>query len=640
MLEFIRERAKGWFAWAIIILLIIPFALWGIHQYFEGDSAVNVAVVNDTDISANQFQRIFQQTYQQQRSRLQRMLGDRFDPSFINQEQLKKQVLENMIEREVLLQNSHSSGMRISPERVGAEIRGIAGLQTNGTFDQDLYARLLQSQGQSVGSFESMMADDILIRQLNQAIADGSFTTKAELDALLRIKLQQRDIGFVLVAATNYMSEGEVDDKAIEKFYKDNPDRFRTPEQVSVDYLELSADEMAKGVTVTEDDVRNYYKDRAGDFTAPEERHARHILIPVASDASQTEVDAAKKKAEDILARIRKGESFADLAKKFSQDPGSAKQGGDLGFFGRGVMDKAFEKTAFDLKVGDVSEPVRSTFGFHLIKLEGIRGGKSKPFEEIRAQLEKDLKRQRAEDQYFSRAEDLSNLAFEHEDNLTDVAKELHMTIKNSGLFTRVSGKGISADPKVREAAFADDVLLGGKNSEAIELSQDHMVVLHLKEHKEIALRPLDEVREDIRQQLHSQAAKAKAKSVGEDILSRAKKGEDVAAISAKLQLSWDRSGFVARTGSKLNPQIVNAAFQLERPVDAKPVFGGKVLVTGDYAVYGLYAVKDGDPASADKKTVDALKKSLEREHGQVVFENYAKALKEGMKITRFEKQL
>jgi len=339
---------------------------------------------------------------------------------------------------------------------------------------------------------------------------------------------------------------------------------------------------------------------------------------------------------EDILARIRKGESFADLAKQFSQDPGSAKKGGDLGFFGRGVMDKAFEKAAFALKVGEVSEPVRSTFGFHLIKLEGVRGGERKPFEQIRAQLAKDLKRQRAEDQYFSRAEELSNLVFEHEDNLTDAAKELHMTIKNSGLFTRVSGKGIAANPKVREAAFSDDVMLGGKNSEAIELSQDHMVVLHLKEHKEVALRPLDEVREDIRQQLRQQAAKDKAKKAGEDILRRVKGGEDVAAIVSKLQLKWERPGLIARTGSKLNPQIVNAAFQLEHPADAKPVFGGKALSTGDFAVYGLYAVKDGDPAAADKMTVDVLKKSLEREHGEVVFKDYTDALKEKMKITRF----
>lgn len=636
MLEYIREHSQGWFAWAIIILLIIPFALWGIHQYVDGDSAVNVAVVNGKEISANQFQRTYQQTYQQQRNRLQNMLGDRFDPSFIDQDQLKKNVLENMIEREVLVQSAHDEGMRVSALRVGAEIRGIPSVQSDGKFDKVLYGRLLQSQGISVGAFERMVGDDIIIQQLSRALADGGFVTKAELDALLRIRLQQRDIGYALVPVANYISEVAVDDKDVEKFYKDNPDRFRTPEQVSVDYLELSSDEMAKGIKVTEADLHSYYQERAADFTTPEQRRARHILIPVASDAPPAEVEAAKKKAEDLLARIRKGESFAELAKKFSQDPGSAKQGGDLGFFGRGVMDKAFEDAAFSLKVGEVSEPVRSTFGFHIIKLEGKRGGERKPFKEVRTQLEKDLKHQRAADRYFSQAEELSNLAFEHDDSLIDVAKQMHLTIKNSGLFTHDSGTGIAADPKVREAAFSDDVLLGGKNSEAIELSQDHLVVLHLKEHKPVALRPLKDVREDIRQKLRIRDAKSKAKKVGEGIMRRIKGGEKVAAVTAELKLKWERPGFVKRKGSKVSSQIVDAVFKLDQPADAKPVFGGKPLSTGDFAVYGLYAVKEGDPASADKKTVETVKKSLEREHGQIVFKDYTDALKANMKITRF----
>lgn len=632
MLAFIRERAQGWFAWAIVILLIIPFALWGIHQYVEGDSAVNVAVVNDTEISADQFQR----AYQQQRQRIEAMLGDRFDPSLIDEDQMKKNVLDSLIEREVLIQGAHDAGMRVSRLRVGAEIRAIPNLQTDGKFDKDLYGRLLQAQGLSVGAFERMMAEDILIQQLNHAIADSDFTTKAELDALLRIKLQQRDIGYALVPVTNYIGEVTVKDEDVERFYHDNPDRYRTPERVSVDYLELSADEMAKDVTVTPEDVRNYYKDRADDFTTPEERHARHILISVASDASSEQVDAAKKKAEDLLGRIRKGESFADLAKQFSEDPGSAKEGGDLGFFGRGVMDKAFEQATFALKPGEVSEPVRSTFGFHIIKLKAVRGGERKPFEAVREQLEKDLKRQRASDRYFSQAEELSNLAFEHEGGLADVAQQMHLTVKNSGLFTRGGGTGIAANPKVREAAFSDDVLLGDKNSEAIELSQDHIVVLHLKEHKPAALRPLDEVRESIRQDLRIQAATAKAKEVGEDIIRRVKDGEDVSAVLKGLNIAWERPGFVARTGSKADPQVVDAAFHLDHPAGDQPVFGGKPLPTGDFAIYGVYAVKAGDPAAADEKTVTSLKNALEREQGRVMFKGYTDALKKDMKITRF----
>lgn len=637
MLESIRKHAHGWFAWAILIMIVVPFGLWGINQYMDGSANSGVAAVNGKEISANEFQ----QAYQQQRNRIQAMLGKNFDPSLLNDKELKKNVLENLIDRQVLVQGAHDAGMRVSGMLVGAEIRAIPNLQTDGKFDPTLYARLLRAQGLSVASFERTVGDDLVIQQLNQGIVNSAFVTKQELDDLLRIKLQQRDIGFVVVPVASYLGGVSVDDKAAEKFYQDNPDRFRTPEQVSVDYIELSVDQLAKGIAVTEDALRARYQERAADFTTPEERHARHILISVASDASAPVVAAAKKKAEDILARIRKGESFAELAKQYSQDPGSAKEGGDLGFFGRGVMDSAFEKAAFDLKVGEVSEPVRSTFGFHIIKLEGIRGGERKPYEQVRDQLEKDIKHQQAEDKFFSEAETLSNMAFEHADNLTAAAQELHLPVQASGLFTRDGGEGIAANPKVRAAAFSDDVLLSGKNSEAIELSQDHVVVLHVKEHKLAALRPFGEVRMDILQELRLEAAKRKVKEIGEDILRRIKGGEDVAAIMAQLKLKWERPGFVLRQDSKVNSQIVDAAFRSEPSSDAKkPVFDGKELASGDFAVFAVYAVKDGDPAGADQKTVEALKTSLAQEHGQVIFKDFTDALKGSMKISRHEDKL
>jgi len=636
MLEFIRERAQGWFAWVLALFIIIPFALWGIHQYQTTDADVSVAVVNGMKISDAEFQR----TYQQQQDRLRAMMGKNFDPTLIDDKQLKKQVLENLINREVLVQGAHDAGLRMSAVRVGTEIRAIPNLQTKGQFDPDLYHRLLRSRGLSVGAFEKMVRNDLVIQQMNQGVGGSAFVTKSELDALLRIKLQRRDIGYALLPVSSYIGNATVDDKAVDKFYQDNPDRFRIPEQVSVNYLDLSVDGLAKDIQVTEDAVRERYQEHASDFTTPEERHARHILIQVPSDASPEKVETAEKKAEDILARIRKGESFAELAKKYSQDPGSAKEGGDLGFFGRGVMDKAFEKAAFALKVGEVSEPVRTTFGFHIIKLEGIRGGERKPFEQVRAQLERDLKRQKAEDKFYSEADTLSNVTFEHADNLTEASQELKIPIQSTGLFSRDGGAGIATNPKVREAAFSDDVLQGGKNSEAIELTQDHVVVIHLKEHKPAALRPLNDVRDEILQLLRIEAAKSKAKEAGDEFVSRIKKGEDAATVAAQLKVKWERAGYIGREDAKVNQQIRDAAFHLIPAADSKPVYSGQALPSGDFAVYGLYAVKEGDPGSADKKTVETLKTSLERDHGQDVFKAYVDALRSQMKIESYPDKL
>ena len=631
-----NPRVQKVFGWVIFLFIGVPFAFWGVGQYSSNSSELNVAVVNGKKISDDEFR----QAYEQQRRRIRAMMGKNFDPSLINDKKLKKQVLENLVERQVLLQNAHDAGLRVSDLSVGAEIRSIPNLQTNGQFDADLYHRMLQSQGYSIGTFENMVRNDLVIQQLSQGISNSAFVTKPELDALLRLKLQKRDIGYTLIPMTLYMKGVKIEDKAIEQYYKDNPDRFRIPERVSVNYLDLSVEGLAKDIHVSEDEVRERYKERASDFTTPEEIHVRHILIKVASDAPQAKVDAAKKKAEDILARIHKGESFSELAKKYSQDPGSAKEGGDLGFFGRGVMDKNFEKAAFSLKVGQVSEPVRSTFGFHIIKLEGIRGGQTKPFEQVRQQVEDELKHQKAADKYYSEAENLSNIVFEHEDNLSFAAQKLHLPILSTGLFTRENGPGIAANPKVREAAFSDDVLLDGKNSEAIEITQDHVVVLHIKDHKPSALRSLDEARDDIREQLRMNAAKSKAKEVGENIVHQLQSGKDANSLIGKLKLKWERTGFVSREDSKVDTQIINAAFQLAYSGDSKPVFAGEALSSGDYAVYGVYAVKQGDPASADEKTVDTLRNSLVKDNGQITFKGYVDAIKKNMKITRYPDKL
>lgn len=631
MLEAIRKHAQGWFAWAIIIMISIPFALWGINQYFEGGGRINAASVNGHDISADEFQ----QAYQRQRDRMQAALGKNFDPSLINDEELKKNVLEGLVERSVMLQAAHDGGLRVSGARIGAEIRAIPSLQSNGQFDKELYGRLLRSQGLTISGFEQLVGDDLVIRQLTQGIAESGFVTQAEVDALLRIQVQRRDIGYVLVPVMSYLADAEVDDAAIEKYYKGNTDRFRTVEAASVEYLELSVDDIAKGVQVTEPALQDYYQERAASFTTPEERHARHILIEVASDAPPAEVEAARNKAEDLLARIHKGESFEDLAKQYSQDPGSAQSGGDLGFFGLGMMDKAFEQAAYALKVGEVSEPVRSTFGFHLIKLEGVRGGEIKPYEAVRADLERDYKRQQADEQFFAQAETLSNMAFEQSDNLTAAATALHLTVQTSGLFSRDNGTGIASNPKVRDAAFGDEVLLGGKNSEAIELAPDHIVVLRIKEHRPAAVHPLEEVRAEIRQALRLDAARDKAMQNGEALLKRVQAGENADTVAAELKLKWARSGFVSRQESGVNAEVVDTAFRLARPEEGKPVFGGKALSSGDYAIVGLYAVKDGDPAGIDNNTVQSLKENLAREYGQGEFKGYVDALKAKADISR-----
>lgn len=632
MLEFIRERAQGWVAWTIVILLIATFALWGIQEYTSPEPVVNVAEVNGSEIPVAQFQ----QSYQQQRARLQQMLGENFNPAFFDEKSMKSDVLEGMIEREVLVQNAAKSGMRVSDVLLGNYIRTIPELQNDGQFDKELYNRLLRSQGLSVKGFEQSVRGDLLLQQVRQGVMDSAFATPSEVEALIRLREQRRDIGYLLVPVSQYEQDAAVEDAAIEKYYNDNRDQYRTPEQVSVEYLELSVASLAAGVQVSEEELRQYYQERKRDFSVPEERQARHILIQVGSDAPQADIDAARAKIEDILARVRKGESFADLAREFSQDPGSAQNGGDLGFFGRGIMDKAFEDASFALAVGEVSEPVRSAFGFHIIKLEAVQGGQSKPFEEVRAQLERELKRQRAEERYFAQAEQLYNLTFENPDNLSVAAQALGLEVRSTEPFSRERGFGIAANPKVREAAFADDVLQRGNNSEPIELTADHEVVLRVKERKPEALRPLEDVREEIRLSLRDDAALKKAQETGQALISRLQKGEDIAELAKSAKLSWERPGLVGRTAAEVKPEIIGEAFRLPRPLPGKPVFGGKSLASGDFAVVAVYEVQDGDPALIDAATKQSTAEMLMRSRATNEFQDYAEALKAKAEIKRY----
>ncbi|MEK7321814.1 MAG: SurA N-terminal domain-containing protein [Pseudomonadota bacterium] len=632
MLEFIRERAQGWVAWVIVIFLIATFALWGIQEYVSPDASVNVAVVDGKEIPATQFQ----QTYQQQRARLQAMLGANFNPAMLDEKSMKNDVLEGMIDREVLVLNAAQSGMQVGDTRVGTYIRAIPELQNDGQFDKERYNNLLRSQGLSVKGFEQAIRGDLLLQQLRQGVMDTAFVTQPEVDALIRLREQRRDLGYLIVPVAQYLAEVQVDEQAIKRYYEDNREKFRTPEQVSVDYIELSVANLAGGEQITEEVLRQRYEEHKSEFSVPEERQARHILIQASSDAPPAQIDAARTKIQEILARVRKGESFADLARHYSEDPGSAQNGGDLGFFSRGAMDKAFEDASFALTEGQVSEPVRSAFGFHIIKLESVRGGQSKPFEEVRAQLAQEIKRQRAEEQYFALAEQLYNLTFENPDNLTVAAETLRLPIHSSGLFTREQGSGIASHPKVRAAAFGDDVLLRGNNSEAVELAADHEVVLRIKEHKPEAVRPLETVREEISQLLRIETAKKKTEEVGRALLSRLEKGEDIVSAATSLNLAWVRPGLVGRAAADVNPEIIGEAFRLQRPLPGKPLFGGKSLPSGDFTVLAVYEVKDGDPAGVDSASKQSTVETLVRGRAESEFQGYVKALKAKTDIKRY----
>ena len=595
MLQIIRERAHGWFAWVIVGLIIIPFALWGVHQYIGGGGDSSVAKVDGVEISQGQLQR----ATMQQRQRLEQMFGGKL-PAMFSEEMIRGQVLQQLIEQQTLVQAAADNGLRVGDATLAQAITGIAAFQEEGKFSNSRYQQLLRAQGMLPGNFEQRVRRDMLAAQFTDGISETAFTTQTQVDDYLRLQQQQRNTGYLTVATARFKDEVTVSDEDIAAYYEQNAQQFMQPERLKVDYLELNIDDIAKGIQVDEQAVRERYEARKLNYATPEQRKASHILVQIPAGADDETLAAARKKAEDILARLRKGEDFGKLAKAESDDPGSARQGGDLGFFGKGVMDPAFEEAAFALKKGELSELVLSSFGFHIIKLAEISGGTVKSFDEVKAGIEKEIQMERAEQQYYDLAEQLANLTYEHPESLAIAAEQVQLPIKTSAYFTRTGGPGIAAEPKVVSAAFDEEVLARGNNSETIELGRSHMVVLRLKEHQPEQQRLLEEVKPGIISTLTGDQAEARAVELARAVLERVRSGETPAELAKALGIKWSDKQALSRDSADADRALVSEVFRMPRP-KGEPVTAQVALPSGDQAVVILYSVEEGKPAEASE---------------------------------------
>ena len=631
MLQFIRDRAQGWLAWLIIGLLIIPFALWGINQYFQGGGDANVATVNGTEISLQKYQ----QAYQQQRNRIRSMLGKNASADLLDSLVKPKDVINGLIENELLLQTVVDSGFRVSDQLLAQQIQSIEAFQQNGKFSKELYSQLVRNQGDSLPSFEARMHRSTLINQLRSGVVDTSIVTNKDVDQYIRLDKQKRAISYVVIPAANYLNDANVSDAQIEEYYQSHRDQYMNPEQVSINYIELSASDLAKKqADPTSEELRALYDEHKDEFGVGEERKARHILIQVKDQNNKEEVKKAEEKANDLLKRIKQGESFEKLAKEFSEDPGSASKGGDLGFFGRGVMEPDFEKAVFALKKGEVSEPVLTSFGYHIIKLEDIRAEQRKPFDEVKDELRKRFRKDAAEREYFDLAEKLTNLAYETPDSLQSVADKLGLKLKESPFFTRTGGPGIFTDARLRDAAFSDEVLKNGYNSEPIEIGENHVVVLRLKEHQEAAQRELADVKDQITRQILSEKAKERVKETGERLVKRLAGGEAMEAVAQELKLEWKQAGEIGRKGGSVPTAIASQAFRLKKPLDDKISYGSATVQNGDYALIAVSKVIPGAVDGLDQAARKALRQRIESARGSAADDALIGMLKANAKIS------
>ena len=616
MLQFIRDNAQGWIAWVIVGLIIIPFALWGLNEYVGAGTEIAAAEVNGQDISQKQLQ----ESYSRQRQRLQQMFGGQLPEELFSEASLKKQLLQQLIEDMVVLQSSSASKMRVGNNQLVATIHSIDAFKEKGQFSNTLYERVLRTQGMTAGSFELRLRRDLMLQQYMGGIEGSEFITSTESNLVAALQRQKRHINYITVPASKFMNSESVSEDDIVSYFNANQDKYRTPEMVKASYVELKQDVIAAEITIDESLLKERYESQILNYKTAEERRARHILLTDDDDAK------AKQKAEAALARISAGESFEKLAKELSQDPGSAAQGGDLGFFGRGLMDKAFEDEAYRLKIGEVSPIVKSEFGYHIIKLEEVRGGKTKSFAEVRGDILKEVQQERAEKRFYDQAEMLANLTYEQPDTLQAVADELKLKIQQTPLFDKKGGQGISKNAKFAQAAFSEDVLQRGNNSEVIELTKDHLVVLRIESHQLEGVQPLDAVKNEIKTEISKNRAETNAKTYADSLLEKITGGEKPEVISKKEKLQWHEAT-VQRDTKDLERTILSEAFKMAHPKSGettrrlvKTANGDQVLITLNFVEAAflqdspvskeeIKSLRDGYSTAGYRAIIDKLRK-------------------------------
>lgn len=617
MLQNIRDNSQGWIAKTIIGVIVVLMALTGFDAIIQSTSnSQNAADVNGEKIT----QSSLNAAVDMQRRQLIQQFGKDFDASLLDDKLLRQASLDSLVDRTLLLQGAKEAGMGFSDASLDQLILQTPAFQVDGKFNAARFDQILQQQGMGRMEFRERLKQDVLVSQLQASLAASNFVTDAELENFVRLDKQTRDFA----SQTIHIDTKSIDisDDELKAYYDEHKDQYMSPEQVVVEYVELRKESFFAQAEASDEELQALYQKEIANLA--EQRRAAHILLEVNDKLSD---EQAKAKLAEVAERLKQGEDFAKLAEEVSQDPGSASNGGDLGFAGPGVYDPEFEKSLYALKKDEVSAPVRSSFGWHLIKLLDVQAPEVPSFDSLKAKLEREVKAQQVEQRFVEAAKELEEASFEASD-LAQPAQELGLQVQTSGAFGREGGEGVAANRQVVQAAFSPEVLEDGANSGAIELDPDTTLVLRVKEHKKPTLLPLEEVSAGIRDTLSRKKASEAAKAEGEALLAQLRDG----GASGK---DWTVVEAATRSQEGVEPEVLQALFRMAKPEDGKSSFAGLTLNNGDYVVLRLDGVGQAKAElSAEEKT--SYRRFLASRAGQQDFAAYREQLKESADIERF----
>lgn len=618
MLEAIRQRAQGWFAKVILFLIAIPFALWGVDSYVRDTSTdAVVAQVGDQKITAAQFD----EALRDQRERLRQMLGESYDPAQIDSPEFRQSVIDQLVTRTLLASEAQRQKLAVSDAQLAEVIHSVPAFQQDGKFSPALFERVLRQQGMTPASFASRLRSDYTAQLLRDSIAGSQFTPRATVLRLVGLGEERREVSSAQISAESYLAKVQLAPNAAREYYDKNQNQFKSPEAARVEYVVLSVAALLPQVSVSDEEISKYYSEHQAQFGEPEQRRARHILIAVAQDAPATASQAARAKAEQILAEVKKNpEQFAALAKQNSQDTGSAEQGGDLGFFARGAMVKAFEDAVFALSPGAIAGPVQTPFGWHIIQLTEIKPPKIAALADVRDKIATDLKTGKAARKFSEVAERFADLAYEQSDSLKPIQESLQLPVQTSAWVTRrEAAEAALNNEKVLQAIFSDEALKNKRNTEAIEVADKSLVAARVVDYRPETKLPFEQVAAQLETRLKREQALRLARSAGQSMLEQLRRG----AVPA--ELAFGPAQMATRQAAQgLDEQSLAQVFKADA---AKlPAYTGLDVPAG-FAIYKITQVIPG--AADDPARVRAYGQRLDQLLGETYFAAYVASLRE-----------
>jgi peptidyl-prolyl cis-trans isomerase D len=585
-------------------LIAITFATWGIESYTRyAGSRDTVASVNGMDIT----RREFDDQVRQQQENIQRMFGGRIDPAAFDTPETRRAVLDQMVAERLVATETAKRNLYIDDKRLSDLIVAIPQFQVDGKFSEQMFENAARSQNPPLTArqFAERLRQNFALQQLPGSIGESAIVPRAVSARLAAIEAEQREVSQSIIPAKQFMDQVKLDDAKLKEYYDSHLADFRTPERVRAEYVVLSADNLARQEPVTDEELKQAYEARASAFRVEEQRRASHILVKT------------KEEADKIVAELKKNpNAFADLAKKQSQDTGSAEKGGDLGWFARGMMVKPFEDAVFGMKQGEL-RVAQSEFGFHVIKLTGIQEGKSRPFEDVKKELAADLTKQKAQKKYAESADAFGNMVYEQSESLKPAAERFKLPIQTTGWITKTARQELGAldNPKLLAALFSRDAIVNKRNTDAIEVAPNTLVAARVVAHEPEAQRKFEDVKQEIAEMLRRQEASRLAEQDGAAKLAELQKGQQAS-------VTWTAPKMVSRRDAQGLP---NDVLRKVVAADASklPAYIGLPMPGSGYIILRISKVMPGQPADdpgRDQRVSNAV--------GQADFEAYLTSLK------------